>query len=112
MTARTYENAAEPRFLRRVLAGLAGALGMPAPRVARGFVEAWRHDWRADRSSRGSYSYPLVGGASAGRELAAPVERTLYFAGEATCDPPANATVEGAFASGVRAAREAASARK
>jgi monoamine oxidase len=34
------------------------------------------------------------------------VEATLYFAGEATCTPPANGTVEGALESGRRAARE------
>lgn len=101
----------EPLFLKRCLAGLAGALGVPTSRVAHRFVEAWRHDWRSDPHSAGGYSYPLVGGASAGRELASPIESTLHFAGEATCDPPANATVEGAFSSGVRAAREAASGR-
>jgi monoamine oxidase len=41
----------------------------------------------------------------AARELATPIEDTLFFAGEATCVSPANGTVEGALASGRRAAR-------
>jgi monoamine oxidase len=38
--------------------------------------------------------------------LAQSLDATLYFAGEATCSPPSNGTVEGALESGRRAARE------
>jgi monoamine oxidase len=64
------------------------------------------HDWSADPFSRGAYSYPLPGGADAGRALARPVEGTLFFAGEHTTPSPANGTVHGAMASGLRAAEE------
>jgi monoamine oxidase len=67
----------------------------------------WTHDWTLDPFSRGAYSYSLVGGAEAARALAAPLDETLFFAGEATCEPPANGTVEGALESGYRAAHEA-----
>jgi len=63
------------------------------------------HDWAADPWSRGAYSWVLVGGARARRELARPLSDTLFFAGEATDDEHA-ATVEGALRSGERAARE------
>jgi len=80
------------------------ALGVARARVRRSLLQAWHHDWSADPFARGAYSYQLAGGAHAGRELARPIESTLYFAGEATCAPPLNGTVEGALASGRRAA--------
>jgi monoamine oxidase len=63
------------------------------------------HDWQADPYARGGYSYVRVGGTGAREELAAPLEETLYFAGEAT-DTEQSGTVGGALASGLRAAEE------
>ena len=63
------------------------------------------HDWQADPYARGGYSYVKVGGTGAREELAAPLEDTLYFAGEAT-DVDESGTVGGALASGIRAAKE------
>jgi monoamine oxidase len=67
---------------------------------------AWVHDWRNDPYARGAYSYVAVGGHGARAELAAPLRRTLYFAGEATDFEGEPATVAGALQSGLRAARE------
>jgi len=67
------------------------------------------HDWQADPFARGGYSYVKVGGTGAREALAAPLEETLYFAGEAT-DTEQSGTVGGALASGQRAAREIAAA--
>ena len=64
------------------------------------------HNWSADPFVRGAYSYPGVGGVEAARELAEPVEGTLFFAGEATDFRGANGTVHGALESGVRVAEE------
>ncbi|HUQ26217.1 MAG TPA: NAD(P)/FAD-dependent oxidoreductase [Burkholderiales bacterium] len=63
-------------------------------------------DWQSDRWSRGGYSYVLVGGQGAREELAAPIDRKIFFAGEAT-DSEEAGTVAGALRSGMRAAREA-----
>jgi monoamine oxidase len=63
------------------------------------------HDWQADPYARGGYSYVKVGGAGAREQLAAPLDGTLYFAGEAT-DAEEAGTVGGALRSGIRAARE------
>jgi monoamine oxidase len=63
------------------------------------------HDWSADPYSLGAYSYVGVGGADAPKQLTRPVEMTLFFAGEAT-DSENSGTVEGAIASGQRAARQ------
>lgn len=68
------------------------------------------HDWQQDPYSRGAYSYALVGGANAFRELAKPIAQTLFFGGEATDFTGHNATVHGALASGERAAAEMLSA--
>jgi monoamine oxidase len=62
-------------------------------------------DWQADPFARGGYSYVKVGGTGARQELAAPLEETLYFAGEAS-DTEQSGTVGGALASGIRAAKE------
>lgn len=65
------------------------------------------HDWQADPHARGAYSYVTVGGAATARaRLAAPVEETLFFAGEAADTEGESGTVAGALQSGRRAARE------
>jgi monoamine oxidase len=67
---------------------------------------AWLHDWQADPFACGAYSSVKVGGRQARKALAAPLENTLHFAGEATdCEGEAG-TVAGALQSGMRAARE------
>jgi monoamine oxidase len=72
-----------------------------------GLLEAvYFHDWQRDPFSRGAYSYGKVGADGAQQMLAAPVDDTLFFAGEATDISGNNGTVHGAIASGYRAARE------
>ncbi|TMH71323.1 MAG: FAD-dependent oxidoreductase, partial [Betaproteobacteria bacterium] len=66
---------------------------------------AYAQDWMRDPYSRGGYSYVLVGGKGAREELAAPIDDTIFFAGEAT-DSEEAGTVAGALRSGIRAARE------
>jgi monoamine oxidase len=69
---------------------------------------ACAQDWMHDPCSRGGYSYVLVGGMGAREELAAPLDDTVFFAGEAT-DSEEPGTVAAALRSGQRAAREALS---
>jgi len=64
------------------------------------------HNWQRDPFARGAYSYAAVGNNEARRTLAAPLEETLFFAGEATALHGEAGTVAGALQSGVRAARE------
>ena len=68
--------------------------------------EIYYHDWYGDPFSRGAYSYVPVGGLDAQLQLAAPIENTLFFAGEATNTEGHLGTVHGAIATGLRAARE------
>jgi monoamine oxidase len=67
---------------------------------------AYFHDWQSDPFSRGAYSYGKVGSDGAQETLARPIGDTLYFAGEATDTTGRNGTVDGALASGRRAAAE------
>ncbi len=63
-------------------------------------------DWQSDPFARGAYSYITVGGLDAPKQLAKPVERTLFFAGEATASSGIGGTVEAAISTGRRAARQ------
>ena len=76
------------------------------PGVERLLQTAWVHDWQKDPYARGAYSYVAVGGYGAREALAAPLGKTLYFAGEATDFEGEPATVAGALQSGLRAARQ------
>ncbi|MBV8114756.1 MAG: FAD-dependent oxidoreductase [Silvibacterium sp.] len=64
------------------------------------------HDWQSDPYSRGAYSYAPAGAVTASDELAAPVDNTLYFAGEHTDTTGHWGTVHAALRSGLRAARQ------
>jgi monoamine oxidase len=88
------------------IAELARAFGLRRSRVDSLVDSIHRHDWTRDSNSRGAYSYAGVGGASAPQMLARPIASTLFLAGEAT-DTAAGGSVEGALASGKRAARNA-----
>ncbi|MBK8003133.1 MAG: FAD-dependent oxidoreductase [Gemmatimonadetes bacterium] len=94
------------QLINRATASFATALGLAHDRLDRELVEAHLHDWRSDPFALGAYSYVGVGGLAAQAELAAPVESTLFFAGEATAGRGQNATLEGAIRSGWRAADE------
>ncbi|HEY3592315.1 MAG TPA: NAD(P)/FAD-dependent oxidoreductase, partial [Polyangiaceae bacterium] len=97
----------ESSRLRAAIASLAKGLCMPRSAVARE-LEAWRiFDWQREPFSRGAYSYVAAGALDAPARLAAPLDDTLFFAGEAT-HPQDAGTVHGAIASGQRAAREIA----
>lgn len=75
-------------------------VGSRLPRIQ----AAYFHDWRADRFFHGAYSYVPVGKLQARAKLAAPVEGTLYFAGEASDVSGHGGTVHGAIEAGRRAA--------
>jgi monoamine oxidase len=67
---------------------------------------AYMHDWQTDPCARGAYSYVIAGGTGARKALAAPVQRTLFFAGEAADTDGESGTVAGALQSGMSVARQ------
>lgn len=91
------------KLVEAALASVASIFGQ-RPRAL--LAAAYAQDWMHDPFSRGGYSYVLVGGAGAREELAAPLDDTVFFAGEAT-DSEEPGTVAAALSSGQRAAREA-----
>ena len=76
----------------------------------REFEGGLTHDWGGDPFARGAYSYVAVGGGNARAALAAPVNGSLFFAGEATSSDGQGGTVNGAIETGERAAAEALAA--
>ncbi|MHB1225213.1 MAG: flavin monoamine oxidase family protein, partial [Gemmatimonadaceae bacterium] len=98
--------APEGRVVGMALESLAGALRLPRKRLENALVRAHTYDWGADRWARGAYSYAGLDGTEARRELARPVDDTLFWAGEATHWEGSAGTVHGALASGARAASE------
>jgi len=74
--------------------------------VRAGFARAQVTRWGQDPLALGAYSAALPGHVDKRRQLARPHHDRVFFAGEAT-DPVWAARVGGAYASGLRAAREA-----
>ena len=85
---------------------LARILEFDEGKLRQQLTATYMHDWQQDPFSRGAYSYAAAGGIEAAQALAAPVAKTLYFAGEATNCDGYNGTVHGAMATGYRAAEE------
>ena len=96
----------------QAIRSLARILDVPRQQIEDQLEESYFHDWHADPFARGAYSYAPAGALASRTELAEPVENTLYFSGEATELNGHSATVHGAIASGIRAARDAVGARR
>jgi monoamine oxidase len=82
---------------------LARVFAMQRGRVESLVESIQRHDWTHDPNFRGAYSYAGVGGSNASRALARGFDDRIFLAGEAT-DSGSSGTVEGALATGTRAA--------
>jgi monoamine oxidase len=99
--------ASQEELIGRALDGVGALFGEPAL-ARKEFEGGVMHDWGLDPFARGAYSYVAVGGGVARAALAAPVDDTLFFAGEATSNDGQGGTVNGALETGEHAAREAA----
>jgi monoamine oxidase len=97
----------DAQIVQEALKGLEGMFGGQLPHGRAQLEAAFVHNWQRDPFARGAYSYVGVGhNDTARRSLAAPLQDTLFFAGEATDTEGEAATVTGALQSGLRAARE------
>ena len=74
--------------------------------LEKNICQIFYHNWSNDPFSQGAYSYLTPGGINAPELLAEPIDKKLYFAGEATAQDNQIATVHGGFESGKRAAKE------
>jgi monoamine oxidase len=97
----------DTQIVQEALKSLEGMFGGQLPGGKAQLEAAFVHNWQRDPFARGAYSYVAVGhNDTARRSLAAPLQDTLFFAGEATDTEGEAATVTGALQSGLRAARE------
>src|SRR5262249_15054362 len=96
----------EETIVENALESLHQVTGISRSRINHELDGWWYHDWQADPFARGAYSYIGVGGVGAQKKIAAPIEDTLFFAGEATHFGGQSGTVDGAIDTGVRAAEE------
>lgn len=87
-------------------ATLAELFALPKGRIAELYVAGHACDWPADPFARGAYSYELAGEQDARTDLAKSLQKTLFFAGEATDTEGGASTVAGAIASAQRVVRE------
>jgi monoamine oxidase len=86
--------------------GMLGGLFRVSTRELNSMLQAsYFHDWQADPFACGAYSFVRTGGLAGQQRLAAPVENTLYFAGEATDTSGHIGTVHGAIASAEKTVR-------
>jgi len=85
------------------IAELAHVFGTQRRRVESIVESIHWHDWTHDPNFRGAYSYAGIGGSNAPRVLAGGFDDRIFLAGEAT-DSGSSGTVEGALATGKRAA--------
>lgn len=90
---------------RRVLESAARMFGTSMAELESLLIAVDVCNWQRDPYARGAYSYVTVGGVDAVAAYAAPVDDTLYFAGEAT-HPKFAGTVAAAIETGYRAAEE------
>jgi monoamine oxidase len=90
----------------RALQTLSDLLGPGVRELQQLLEHSYLHDWQTDPFSLGAYSYGKVGSDGAQQAIAAPLENTVFFAGEATDTAGHNGTVHAAIASGYRAAKE------
>jgi monoamine oxidase len=100
--ARALEDAGDGAIAAHSIDEIAGFLGNDFRRRLKPLKES---RWAHDPFARGSYSHALPGHAGKRAVLAAPVDRRLFFAGEAT-SPNFFTTAHGARDSGERAAKE------
>lgn len=96
----------DEEIIARATKAAADLFSVPQREIESMLRSAHTHNWQADRFTGGGYSYVLKDGSAASRELARPVDSTIFVAGEATDFTGDNGTVHGAINSGRRAARE------
>jgi monoamine oxidase len=83
---------------------------MTAESIKSGLKDFRIFNWQKEPWNRGAYSYSLVGSTEAKRICRNPVDKRIYFAGEAYYEGPYQGTVEAAVVSGLETARRLHSA--
>ena len=98
--AETFGSMSDEEIAEAALASLAQVFNVDVQFVRDRVTALKVINWPADPLALGAYSYSVVGSEEARKELAEPVENTIYFAGEAIGSGDNSSTVEGALQSG------------
>jgi monoamine oxidase len=102
--AHACRNASEEELLKSAIDSLAYIFARD-PKQLKDELKHYRIvNWLADPFSRGAYAYATVESESLVKKISAPIEETLYFAGEAFYNGPAMGTVEAALSTGKQVA--------
>jgi monoamine oxidase len=96
----------ENELLGIALGNLSDIFGIPVKELKTRLLEAKIFNWGKEIFTRGAYSFSLVASERAKTIWKSPLEKTLYFAGEACYEGPHGGTVEAAIISGIETARE------
>jgi len=105
--AHRFQKSSEKEIAATALDDLALLFSVPRTDLSEQLEAFHVHDWQRDPYALGAYSYVKTGGMSARETLAAPLQNSVYFAGEATAPGGEGGTVAGALESGTAAARAA-----
>ncbi|RYY94603.1 MAG: FAD-dependent oxidoreductase [Chitinophagaceae bacterium] len=104
--AAAFRDLPKDALVEKALANLAQIFGREQHWLRGQLVSAHYHNWSQDPYCRGGYSFEVVEGPRWQAELSAPVDSTLYFAGEGLLPGPKIGTVEAALQTGQAAARQ------
>jgi monoamine oxidase len=97
--AAAIEFADENFVLKQAINSLSALFRLPEKEIEDQLLYSHITNWFTDPYARGSYSYSTVDTKRELQQAAAPVDQTLFFAGEALNDDVELGTVEAAFAS-------------
>jgi len=96
----------EERLLKMAMENLAAVFEISVPVLQDLLLYARSINWQKEIFTRGAYSFSLAGHEKARATWSMPLEKTLYFAGEACYEGPHGGTVEAAIISGMKTASD------
>lgn len=96
----------EEEITEMALSSLAALFNMNLPQIKEQVVRSKVFNWQKNEFIMGGYSYDTIHSAAARKKLLAPIQDTIFFAGEGLYSGPHPGTVEAAFVSGLDAARD------
>lgn len=104
--AKKFMDASEEEILHKALVSLNRIFSVNTP-ILQKSLDAWQiSNWAKDPYCCGGYSFEVVGGREKKKILKSPVEKTIYFAGEALYEGPEIGTVEAALSVGQETAQQ------
>ena len=99
-------NATDDNILEETISSLSKVFSIDAEILKKWLKWSKVFNWPAEEFTRGGYSYSTTETETARRQLAEPIESTLYFAGEGLYEGTETGTVEAALFSGQSVAQQ------